>query len=50
MLHDEANTGNGTPPLHLYIGVDVDVCISVAAKGHAVDNARCEIRFVNGKG
>ena len=49
MLDGESNIGNRTSPLHLYIGIDADVCISVAAKGHAVDNARREIRFVNGK-
>lgn len=49
MLDVESNIGNRTSPLHFHIGVDTDVCISVAAKGHAVDNARCETSFVNGK-
>lgn len=40
MLDGEANTGNGIPLLHLYIVVDFDKCISVAAKDQAVDNAR----------
>jgi len=43
------DTGDGTPSLHHYIDVDVDVCISVAVIGHGAGNARRGIRFVSGK-
>lgn len=45
----EAHHGVDTLSLHRFIDVDADVCISVAAIGHVVDNARCEIRSANGR-
>ena len=48
-LCDEGPTGDGTPSLGNSISVNIDVCISVAVRGHAASNARCEISSVNGK-
>lgn len=49
MFWGTVDTRDSTPVLHRQIGVDIDVCISVAAIDHAAGNARHEIRFVNGK-
>jgi len=48
-LFVEALGGIRPPSLHCLVGVDVDVCISVAVIGHVADNARCEIRSANGR-
>jgi hypothetical protein len=48
-LCGEADAGDSTPSLRYYTFVDVDVCVSVAARDHVAGNARREIKSVYGK-